>query len=200
SHNTFSGGEDFSYGMQKAKRAIIVGETTGGGAHPQMPFSVGQGFVISIPYARSLNPVTKTDWEGTGVVPDVSEKAPLALVTAQELIFKNQMLTANDEKEKHKSEFYLNTLLYNSNSKNPPLKGLSQFIGTYPDVTIYLEKDKLLCRNNDDHTIAELKQITNNRFKIDNNAHIEFFKNNSGQISSIKIYLSDGNVFEEVKR
>ncbi|MEO9053063.1 MAG: S41 family peptidase, partial [Ginsengibacter sp.] len=52
SHNTFSGAEDFSYAMQKANRAVIVGETTGGGAHPQMPFSVGQGFVISIPYAR----------------------------------------------------------------------------------------------------------------------------------------------------
>ncbi|CAN5258400.1 hypothetical protein BH11BAC5_BH11BAC5_49940 [soil metagenome] len=200
SHNTFSGGEDFSYGMQKANRAIIVGETTGGGAHPQMPFSVGQGFVISIPYARSLNPVTKTDWEGTGVIPDVNEKAQHALLTAQELIFKNQMLTAKDEKEKHKSEFYLNTLLYKSESKNPPLKVLSQLIGTYPDVTIYIEKGKLLCRNNDDHTIAELKQITNNRFKIDNNAHIEFFKNDSGQFSSIKIYLSDGNVFEEAKK
>jgi len=200
SHNTFSGAEDFSYGMQKANRAIIVGETTGGGAHPQMPFSVGQGFVISIPYARSLNPVTKTDWEGTGVIPDVNEKAQNALLTAQELIFKNQMLTVKDEKEKHKSEFYLNTLLFKSDSKNPPLKALSQLTGTYPDVTIYVEKDKLLCRNNDDHNISELKQITNNRFKIDNNAHIEFFKNNSGQFSSIKIYLSDGNVFEEAKK
>ena len=77
---------------------------------------------------------------------------------------------------------------------------MSQLIGTYPDVTIFVEKGKLLCRNNDDHTIAELKQITNNRFKIDNNAHIEFFKNDSDQFSSIKIYLSDGNVFEEAKK
>lgn len=53
SHRTFSAAEDFSYGMQMAKRAIIVGEVTGGGAHPQMPFSIGQGFVASIPFARS---------------------------------------------------------------------------------------------------------------------------------------------------
>jgi hypothetical protein len=200
SHSTFSGGEDFSYGMQKANRAIIVGETTGGGAHPQMPFSVGQGFVISIPYARSLNPVTKTDWEGKGVIPDVGVKAHDALLTAQQLIFNNQILTAKDEKEKHKSEFHLSTLLYKSESKNPPLKVLSQLVGTYPDVTIYLDRGKLLCRNNDDHTISELKQITNNRFKIDNNAQIEFFKKDGGQFSTIKIYLSDGNVFEEAKK
>ena len=105
SHSTFSGGEDFSYGMQKSNRATIVGETTGGGAHPQMPFSVGQGFIISIPYARSLNPITKTDWEGIGVIPDAKDKAQNALLKAQELIFKNQMLVAQDEKEKHKSEF-----------------------------------------------------------------------------------------------
>ncbi len=200
SHHTFSGGEDFSYGMQKANRAIIVGETTGGGAHPQMPFSLGQGFVISIPFARSINPVTKTDWESTGVIPDVKEKAPNALFTAQELIFKNQMLTSKDEKEKNKSEFYLYSLLSNNEIKNTPLSILSQLLGTYPDVTIYLDKGKLLCKNNDDKNVSELKQIANNRFKIDKNAQIEFFKNSKGQFSSIKIYLSDGNVFEQVKK
>jgi len=200
SHNTFSGGEDFSYGMQKANRAIIVGETTGGGAHPQRPFSLGQGFVISVPYARSLNPITKTDWEGTGVIPDVKEKAEKALLAAQEHILKNQVLTAKNDIEKRKSEFYLNALLLIDETKSPPLKWLSQFSGTYPDVTIYLTKGKLLCKNNDDKTVSELKQTANNRFKIDKNAQVEFFKNNNGQFSSIKIYLSDGNVFEQSKK
>jgi hypothetical protein len=200
SHNTFSGGEDFSYGMQKANRAVIVGETTGGGAHPQMPFSVGQGFVISIPYARSLNPNTKTDWEGIGVIPDVKATSIDALLTAQENIFKKQILSAKDEIEKHKSEFYLHAIFLQNENKNPTLKFLSQFTGTYPDVTIYLDNGKLLCKNNEDKNVSELKQIANNRFKIDKNAQIEFFKNNSGQFSLIKIYLSDGNVFEETKK
>jgi len=200
SHNTFSGGEDFSYGMQKANRAIIVGETTGGGAHPQMPFSVGQGFVISIPYARSLNPVTKTDWEGTGVIPDVKEKAQNALLAAQELIFKNQILATKDEKEKHKSEFYLHALLLKHETKSHRLKWLSQFSGTYSDVTIYVDKRKLVCKNNADKNISELKHISNNLFKIDNNAQIEFFKNNKGQFTSIKIYLDDGSVFKDSKK
>lgn len=200
SHNTFSGGEDFSYGMQKANRAVIVGETTGGGAHPQMPFSVGQGFVISVPFARSVNPVTKTDWEGTGVIPNVKEQAPKALFTAQELVFKNQMLAVKNEKEKYKSEFYLHTVLLEKEIQNPPLKLLLQLTGIYPDVTISLDKGKLLCTNNDDKRISELKQIINNRFKIDENAQVEFFKDAKGQFSSIKIYLSDGNVFAEAKK
>ncbi len=199
SHNTFSGAEDFSYGMQKANRAIIVGETTGGGAHPQMPFSVGQGFIISIPYARSLNPITKTDWEGIGVIPDTKDKAQNALLTAQELIFKNQMLVAKDEKEKHKSEFYLHSLLSKNEAKSPPIKLLTQFTGTYPDVTIYLDKNRLLCKNNDDKNISELKQLKENLFMIDKNAQIEFFKDSVGIYSLIKIYLNDGSVFEGVK-
>ena len=200
SHNTFSGAEDFSYGMQKAKRAIVVGETTGGGAHPQMPFAVGQGFVISIPFARSINPVTKTDWEGTGVIPDIKAKAQDALLAARELIFKNQIRVAKDEKEKYKAEFYLHTVLLEKMTQNPPLKFLLQLTGTYPDVTISLDKGKLLCTNNDNKSISKLKQIINNRFKIDENAQVEFFKDTKGQFSSIKIYLSDGNVFAEAKK
>jgi hypothetical protein len=68
--------------MQMEKRATIVGEITGGGAHPTMPFSIGQGFVVDIPFARSLNPITKTDWEGVGIQPDIETIADKAKETA----------------------------------------------------------------------------------------------------------------------
>lgn len=41
SHSTFSAAEDFNYSMQQAKRALIVGDTAGGGAHPARPFLLG---------------------------------------------------------------------------------------------------------------------------------------------------------------
>ena len=72
--------------MQSVKRAVIVGDTTGGGAHPVGPFPVGQGFVADIPFARSLNPYTLTDWEGTGVIPDIPAPADKALETALKAI------------------------------------------------------------------------------------------------------------------
>lgn len=76
---TFSGGEEFAYDLQTQKRAIIVGETTGGGAHPVQPFIAGYGFIVNIPFARAINPITKGNWEATGVHPDISvpaDKAP----------------------------------------------------------------------------------------------------------------------------
>jgi hypothetical protein len=200
SHKTFSAAEDFSYGMQQAKRATIVGEITGGGAHPQMPFSIGQGFVSSIPFARSYNPITKTDWEGTGVIPDVKVDAGKALLKAQELVFTEQLQAANNEKEKHKSEYYLRSLMPTKETNNIPLNLLSQFTGIYPDVTIYLDKNKLFSKNNHNRKVAELKHIANNLFVLEENAQIEFLKDSAGRYSSIKIYLNNGSVFEESKK
>lgn len=85
SHDTFSGAEDFAYGLKNVKRATIVGETTGGGAHPTNTARLGDHFMIGIPFARSISPITKTDWEGTGVEPDVKVPADQALETAKRL-------------------------------------------------------------------------------------------------------------------
>jgi hypothetical protein len=72
SSNTFSGGEDFCYTLQALGRAQVIGETTGGGAHPTRPFPISAAVHIAIPFARSVNPVTGTNWQGTGVVPDIA--------------------------------------------------------------------------------------------------------------------------------
>ncbi|MGA2168454.1 MAG: S41 family peptidase [Terracidiphilus sp.] len=82
---TFSGAEEFTYDLKNLKRATIVGETTGGGAHPVSGHPVGDHFMIGVPYARAINPISKTDWEGTGVEPDVPVKASEALETAEKL-------------------------------------------------------------------------------------------------------------------
>ncbi len=70
SHGTFSGAEEFTYDLKNLKRATIVGETTGGGAHPVRGVPIDAHFDMAVPVARPINPVTKTDWEGTGVTPD----------------------------------------------------------------------------------------------------------------------------------
>lgn len=70
SSHTFSGGEDFCYTLQALGRAELIGETTGGGAHPTRPFPISAAVHIAIPFARSINPITGTNWQGTGVVPD----------------------------------------------------------------------------------------------------------------------------------
>lgn len=68
---TFSGAEEFSYNLKNLKRATIIGQTTGGGAHPVRGVRISDRFTLGIPYMRANNPITKTNWEGTGVSPHI---------------------------------------------------------------------------------------------------------------------------------
>lgn len=83
---TMSAGEDFAYTMQAMKRATVIGEPTWGGAHPTRPARLGDHFFAMIPNARSISPITHTNWEGVGVIPDIAAAPDKALETAKELL------------------------------------------------------------------------------------------------------------------
>lgn len=82
---TFSGGEGFCYDLKMLERAKIVGERTGGGAHPVRIHRIDDHFAIAVPFAKPVNPISKGNWEGTGVVPSVEVKEANALETAMKL-------------------------------------------------------------------------------------------------------------------
>jgi retinol-binding protein 3 len=82
---TFSAAEELAYDLQTQKRGTAVGETTAGGANPNTYVRISRHFQLSIPIGHAINPITKTNWEGVGVKPDVSVPAELALKTAQAL-------------------------------------------------------------------------------------------------------------------
>jgi hypothetical protein len=79
---TFSCAEQFAYDMKSLHRALLIGTTTGGGANPGDFVRLSDHFSIFVPYGYARNPYTKTNWEGVGVVPDVSTNAPDALLNA----------------------------------------------------------------------------------------------------------------------
>lgn len=88
SARTFSAAEEFTYNLQARKRATIVGERTGGGAHPGGFVPLPHGLGAFVPSGRAINPITKTNWEGTGVAPDVVVAADAALGAAHTLVLK----------------------------------------------------------------------------------------------------------------
>ena len=85
-NRTFSGAEEFTYNLKNLKRATIIGETTGGGAHPVSGHKIDDHFMIGVPFARAINPYSKTNWEGTGVTPDVKVPAAEAMDVALRMI------------------------------------------------------------------------------------------------------------------
>jgi retinol-binding protein 3 len=85
SSRTFSGAEEFAYNLQTRKRATIVGETTGGGANPGRGVPLPYDLTLFVPTGRAINPITKTNWEGVGVKPDIVVPAADALDVALRL-------------------------------------------------------------------------------------------------------------------
>ena len=82
SKRTFSAAEALSYSLKNLKRATVIGETTLGGAHPVELKPIDTHFSAAVPFGRSISPITKTNWEGTGVEPDVKVAADQALDVA----------------------------------------------------------------------------------------------------------------------
>jgi C-terminal processing protease CtpA/Prc len=82
SKRTLSAAEGFAYDLQALRRVTVVGERSGGGAHPFKYRRVHRHFVLSLAEGRSINPITSGNWQSTGVVPDVEVPADRALETA----------------------------------------------------------------------------------------------------------------------
>jgi C-terminal processing protease CtpA/Prc len=94
SESTFSAGEEVSYNLKAQGRAVLVGQTTKGGANPTDAFPITPTLEITVPVARSVNPITGTNWEGTGVEPDVAVPAGEAFDVAYRMAL--QHVVASD--------------------------------------------------------------------------------------------------------
>ena len=71
SNRTFSAAEEFTFNLKMAKRAMTVGETTGGGAHFGGGLRLSDHFMMNMPRGETRAPWTKTTWEGVGIAPDL---------------------------------------------------------------------------------------------------------------------------------
>jgi retinol-binding protein 3 len=96
SKRTFSSAEAFAYDLKALKRVTVIGETTCGGANPRDVVRVNEHFWIGLPTARAVNPVTHSNWEGTGVTPDIEVPADVALKQAQLIALKKFVATTTD--------------------------------------------------------------------------------------------------------
>ncbi len=102
SQDTYSAAEDFAYTLKHLNRAQIVGDVTGGGAHPGEFFRLASHFEAFIPTARSINAVTGGNWEGKGVIPNIKVNSSVALTTAQTKILEMRLLLENDPRRKER--------------------------------------------------------------------------------------------------
>lgn len=103
---TFSGAEEFAYNMQTQKRATLIGETTRGGANPGGTREINENLLVFIPTGMAVNPITKTNWEGVGVIPEIKTGADESLSKTHQLA----LLAADKYRTRIKEEYKKNYL------------------------------------------------------------------------------------------
>lgn len=165
SGSTFSAAEEFSYNLKHLERATLVGETTGGGAHPGGSVVATDRFMVWLPTGRAINPITNTNWEGTGVSPHIQTPAADALDVA----YKNalELLTKNNTDESLQAfyEWPLAQLNLKTNPVSLDTKTLKAFAGIYGPRKVIFEKGKL-CYQRGGGTKYELIPYSSNEFML----------------------------------
>ncbi|RYE23431.1 MAG: hypothetical protein EOP51_10470 [Sphingobacteriales bacterium] len=87
-NRTASAAEYFTYTLQQAGKAVVVGEQTAGAAHMNDLYELPYKFRMSISTGMPVNAITKTNWELTGITPNVIVDEKMAEERALELINK----------------------------------------------------------------------------------------------------------------
>ncbi len=144
SGRTFSAAEEFTYNLKNLKRATLVGETTGGGAHP-VNFHRVKGYPVgvSLPFGRAINPISGTNWEGTGVEPDIKAPVADALAVAHSRALSTLAEKITDPAQKSELEFARGILEDRLKPANLSAAELQAFAGTYGPRSITLEDGAL---------------------------------------------------------
>ncbi len=142
---TFSGAEEFSYNMKSLKRGTLVGETTGGGAHPVNFVSFPEiGISMSLPFGRAVNPITGTNWEGSGVEPDIAVPADKALDTAHIEALKRLAEKAETPQRAAELKQAGRILTARVDPVVLDAEALAEYAGSYGDRKIFVEGGTLL--------------------------------------------------------
>jgi hypothetical protein len=97
SPRTFSAAEAFAFALQQRGRAVIVGETSGGGGNAGRYRTLPHGFRAFVPMAHAVSPVTERSWEGIGVLPDLAVSATEAESAAHREALRRLLAAATDE-------------------------------------------------------------------------------------------------------
>jgi C-terminal processing protease CtpA/Prc len=192
SQRTFSAAEEFTYNLKNLKRATIVGETTGGGAHPGGSQIVNDDFLVWVPTGRAVNPITKTNWEGTGIEPHISVKQEKALDKARAIALEKIIQKTADESAKAGLQWALVALKASSEPASVEPAVLQKYVGRYSQGEITLENGQLYATAQG----RKLKMIplspTYFVLEGESEAHIEFVPDDIGKDYEIIVHLRDG--------
>ncbi len=196
SNRTFSCAEEFSYDFQSIKRGTVVGETTGGGAHPVASWDFADLHLeVRVPYGRAINPVTKTNWEGVGVKPDIESSAEAALSVAHVKALEEALSKTTDEATRSELSWALDNLKSQYNPVVLNETELTVYAGTYGPRTISVVNGVLQSRRPGGPVVvllpmgADLFRATQGP-----DLRMKFVRDGFGKIAEVQLLTPEGMI------
>jgi C-terminal processing protease CtpA/Prc len=183
---TFSGAEGFAYRFQVLKRATIVGETTRGGANAGGVLQIPPVFAVWMPMGRPVDRDTGTNWEGTGVVPDIKTSAGDALAAALLDALGKQKAQAASARDRARLDWANERTEAGRHPVAPDETALARLAGTYGPDRVWLEGGQLRYQR-DTRPIALLTPVTATVFAAEasNPVRVEFVLGSDGRATAI---------------
>jgi hypothetical protein len=186
SSGTFSAAEEFTYNLKHMGRATIVGDTTGGGAHPVSRFPVDDGFLASVSIGRAINPVTGTNWEGVGIIPHIAVPQDQALDAARLDAMRKIAESGVDEDEATQLRFQIARLETQFNPATLSLAEMQVYVGGYGPRMITLEDGELYYQR-EERPKYRMIAMGNDRFCFDEleDFGLRFERDGSGLVIAV---------------
>jgi hypothetical protein len=195
SGNTFSAAEEFAYSLKSHKRAVLVGEKSAGGAHGFGSKVINDAIVVSIPFERIENAMTKDNWEGIGVLPDIVISSSKALEKAHLLAMDTIQIKIDDADVKQEviwKREYLQAFIKPVTLSQEKLKS---YTGTYGSREIILI-DEALYMQRQDKSKYPLLPINDHTFYMKElNYRLQFLKTKEDKLK-LYIVFEDGYIQE----
>ncbi len=184
SGNSFSAAEEFANNLKHLHRAHLVGETTGGGAHPnELIHFPSLKINVSVAWGRAINPITGTNWEGTGVEPDVKVPADKALAVAQLMILDSIVAHEPDSLNRLQMNWWRSALQYDTLGFTVAPDKLADYSGKYGPRKIWVE-DGALWYQRENGAKAKLLPLEADLFQHSNSQYfrVKFRRDANGKV------------------
>lgn len=195
SNYTFSGAEEFTYNLKNLERATIIGETTGGGAHPiDIKVFANLNVGMTLPFGRAVNPITGTNWEGTGVTPHIEVAQEEALDVAHLEALNKLLGKGKDPDRQAQLEWTIDGIQVKLNPVTIEVSELKAYAGQYGPRKVWVEDGNLYYQR-ENRPRYKLIPMGNHRFMLDglDNFRIQFIVDDNGEVTELIGQYDDGH-------
>jgi C-terminal processing protease CtpA/Prc len=199
SQYTGSGAEELAYNLRNLERAILVGENTAGAAHPVKDVVIQNDFIMHLPDGRPINPISGTNWEGTGVEPHVSVRADQAFDTAYLMVLEKNLAEVGDENRRFQITWAIDGLRAKLKPVEVDEAVLRNYAGTYGERKVWLENGQLFYRRSG--PAFRLIALKEHVFALDglDRFRIEFVLDQNGQTKELVGHYDNGMMDSSVR-